>query len=490
MTTTRGLKPSLRLKMTLWFLGIFMVAFAAVLVGAWLLYQESTQRQLDERLEDLARGVGEMMQDETRPPWIDRFQSLQPTERTFVVLAVRDAEGDVLASQWLVDTEALPPIPNSAGADVVIRPLAPGDALRLIGRAVSSRIVTYRSTLPDGSVRYIDLATASDIQSETRSFLLSVFIVGGLGALLASGLAAWLISGRAVRPMKQLADAADRVDPKHISGRIDVDGDEHEIAELRTALNQALTRLEDGYRAQERFISNVAHDLKTPIAVMLTEAQVRSSANATREELEEFRDSMIVEMRRLGGLVESFLTLALADQGASLARLVDVAIVDLVLDAVAECDREAGHRNVRLVATLTESGDADTYVRGDPDLLRTMIVNLIRNAIRHSPAGGVIEIEAALRSESVLLSVRDRGPGIPEEYREAVFDRFVTVPSGPAPGTGLGLAIASSVAQMHGGVVTLRNRDDGGCIAAVDLPLAGPHVARETSAVETGPIEA
>ncbi len=470
------LRPSLRLKLTLWFLAIFAITFSGVLVSAWLLHREATRHQLDERLESLARGVGEMIQDPNRPPWMDRFQSLQPTERTFVVLAVRDASGEVLASQSLVETGALPPLPQQEAGDVVIRPLPPESARRLLGRAVTSRIVTYKSTLPDGSVRYIDLATASDIAKETQSFLFDVVVVGALGALLASGLAAWLIAGRAVRPMKQLADAAERVNPEHISGRIDVKGDEHEVEQLRTALNQALTRLEEGYRAQERFISNVAHDLKTPIAVMLTESQVLGTGRTTLEAFEGYRASMIVEMRRLGGLVESFLTLARADQGEALARVIDVPIVDLVMEAIAECDREAAQRSVRLVATLADPGrDGELHLRGDPDLLRTMLVNLIRNAIRHSPPTETIDIGMVLRDGAAEISVRDRGPGVPEQFRETVFDRFVQVPSEQrrGSGTGLGLAIAKSVAQMHGGSIALRNCEDRGCAFTVTLPLPG-----------------
>jgi signal transduction histidine kinase len=477
-------RPSLRLKMTLWFLAIFTIAFSAVLISAWLLHRQTTRVMLDERLTDLARGVGEMVQHADKSPWMDRFQSLQPTERTFVVLAVRDGDGTVLASQWLVDTDALPPIPDRLGSDLVIRPLPPESARRLLGRPLQSRIVTHRSVLADGSVRYIDLATASDLAQEERSFLVNAFVVGGLGAVLASGLAAWLISGRAVRPMKLLAHAAEQVDPEHISDRLVVEGDEHEVEQLRAALNRALTRLEDGYRAQERFISNVAHDLKTPIAVMLAESQVLRSRGTTLEELRRYRDSTIAEMRRLGGLVESFLTLARADQGEALGRMMEVPINDLVMDAVAECDLEADQHRVRLITTLADPGDGGAEVRGDPDLLRTMLVNLIRNAIRHSPPVQPVDITVHFESDAALISVRDRGPGIPEEYREAVFDRFVRVPSeaGRGSGTGLGLAIAKSVVQMHGGSIKLEQGPGGGCLFTASLPLAAAGAAPEPGA--------
>jgi signal transduction histidine kinase len=230
--------------------------------------------------------------------------------------------------------------------------------------------------------------------------------------------------------------------------------------------------LEAGYRAQERFISNVAHDLKTSIAVMLTESQVFRSDNVSLEEVDEYRQSMISEMKRLGGLVEGFLTLARADQGDALARMRDVSVVDVLMEAVAECDSEASHLEVRLVTIVQgdESSPGEVELRADADLLRAMLANLIRNAVRHSPAGEVVDIRLAQHEEWTVFSVRDRGPGVPDDLREVIFDRFVQAPGDQprAAGTGIGLAIARSVAEMHRGRV--QNCDDGGCTFTVRLP--------------------
>jgi two-component system heavy metal sensor histidine kinase CusS len=474
------IRPSLRLRLTLWFLATFLVVFTIILYGAWLLYRGATRRLLDDRLLQLAEGVAAMLQADDAPSLEDGLRRFQPIERTFSALAVRDAEGTVLASRWPVDTESLPALPDGPQVgDAVVSPLSGERARQLLGRSVTSRMITYRFMMPDGRVRHLDLAGTTDMAREEQSFLHDVFIVGALGSLLASAIAAWLIAGQAVEPMREMTEAAGQIDPEHISARVDVTDKSVEVERLQAALNAALARLEEGYRAQERFISNVAHDLKTPIAVMLTESQVLRSESVTLEEFEEYRQSMIDEMQRLGGLVESFLTLARADRGDALARVTEVSGIDVLMEAVSACDHEAARLDVRLVPTVDQAvPDRDIELRGDPDLLRALLVNLIRNGIRHSPAGETVDIGLRDGAEGPEFSVRDRGPGIADELHEAVFDRFVQAPDDQprVAGTGLGLAIAKSVVDLHGGTIAVENCHDRGCAFTVRLPPRVPPV--------------
>ncbi|MBK7406124.1 MAG: HAMP domain-containing histidine kinase [Phycisphaerales bacterium] len=157
--------------------------------------------------------------------------------------------------------------------------------------------------------------------------------------------------------------------------------------------------------------------------------------------------------------------------------MTDVSVFDLLIDAVAECGREARRKNIHLIPTIGDPGPEidDLELRGDPDLLRTMVVNLLRNAISFSPSGENIDVRAALDGDFAEISVRDRGPGVPEEMLELIFDRFFQAPStGPRrSGSGLGLAIARSVASLHGGAVRVENCPDRGAAFTVRLPLAG-----------------
>ncbi|MCC6907542.1 MAG: HAMP domain-containing histidine kinase [Phycisphaerales bacterium] len=486
-------KATLRLKLTLWFLVIFAVVFLALLAAVWQMHRRTGREAIETHLEGLAEGVAGDLRDADARLGAVGLVPFQPVDRTFAILAVRDGSGGVIASRWRVDTEVLPALDAPANTRrIAFHRLSGERASRLLGRPLETVMITYRYRTPAGEVRYLDLANLTDLGAAESAFLYDVLLVGALGALLAAAVASWVIAGRAVTPLRQIGEAAKRLDPDHVQDRIAVESPDPEVERLQTELNEALSRIEEGYRAQERFISNVAHDLKTPISVMLAESQVWKPRTASREEINDYRESMIDEMQRLGGMVEGFLTLARADQGEALARMTDVALNDLVVEAVSECDIEAARQHVRLLTRLeaNESRGEDAVVRGDPDLLRTMLVNLLRNAVRHSPAGESVRIATSHANGRTRISVQDAGPGVPEEFRHRIFDRFVQVPGndGSAGGMGLGLAIAMSVARMHGGGIEVHNCRPHGCVFVVDLPRAAEEEAKDDEAAgETRP---
>ncbi len=473
------MRMSLRMRLTLWFVLIFSTIYLGVIGCMRLLYRDVSERAVYQRLIGLAEGVAMNMSKpdlDLSPGSLHRYQ---PMDRRHSVLAVRDGEGRVIVSRWGVDTDALPAVTAATPSpdEPVLYSFDGETAGRLLGREITSLMVTYRFTRPDGQLLYLDLARTTDVNEEEQELFFDVFLLGAAGALLAAAVAAWMIAGRAVDPMRQFAEAARGVDPEHLETRLRVQSTDHEVERLQTELNNALARLEEGYRSQERFISHAAHDLKTPIAVMLTETQVFNPAKASVDELHTYHQSVAKEMRRLGSLVEGFLTLARADQGEVLARRTRVPVNDLVLESVAHCAAQAQRAGVHLVPTLWEPGEpddagADGCLDADPDLLRTMLENLIRNAIRYSPAGEPIVIGVNMHDGQCVLTVRDHGPGIPEDFHEKVFDRYFVLKDkagGRSSGLGLGLAIAKSVAQLHGGTITLCNADGGGCLCTVTL---------------------
>lgn len=474
------MRMSLRMRLTLWFVLIFSTIYLGVIGGMWLLHRDVSDRAIYHRLTGLAEGVAMNMSNpdlDLSPGELHRYQ---PVDRRHSILAVRDEAGEVIVSRWGVDTDALPAISSGTSLpnEPVLYSFEGETAKRLLGREISSRMITYRFTRPGGQLLYLDLARTTDINEQEDELFLYVFMVGAAGALLAAVVAAWLIAGRAVAPMQQFAEAARGVDPKHLETRLSVESTDHEVERLQTELNNALARLEEGYRSQERFISHAAHDLKTPITVMLTQTQVFDPDGATAEELRAYHGSVMKEMRRLGNLVEGFLTLARADQGEALARRTRVPVNDLVLEAVAHCTALAQQAGVRLIPTLAGTdddggGDSAWCLDADPDLLRTMLENLIRNAIRYSPARRPVEIGVKRDGGWFVLTVRDHGPGIPEDFHDKVFDRYFVLKDARGAGSnglGLGLAIAKSVAQLHGGTITLCNAEGGGCLCTITLP--------------------
>ena len=458
----------LRIQLTLWFLTIFATIYLGLTAAFWFIGRNSQRHLLDEGLISLADGVGSLLvKFEGNFSDID-LRPYQPVDREFSLLAVRDTTGVVVAHDLRVEIEALPPVPADSTVNMITA--IDGEVARsLVGRAIATRMVTHRVVTRRGKPHYIDIARTTDVGRRQKLFFFDVLFVAGIGGLLSSTIAAWLLLGRATTPILRLAEAARRVGPGETSLPFDSSGGE--IERLRTDLNDALARLNEGYRARQQFLSNVAHDLKTPISVMLTQSQVLSP-DGSMEEFREYRGSMVDELLRLRGIIEGILTLSRAEQGEGMLRRTQLKVDDVVRQCAARCRAQAEAVDVAIETSLLDSGDE---LFGDIDLLSTMLDNLVRNAIRFSPARGTVSIRAVREGKRVRISVRDHGPGIPDEYVDRIFERFVQVP-GANPhrrGTGLGLAIAKAVCEAHGGSISVRNHRDQGCEFAVTLPLTG-----------------
>jgi signal transduction histidine kinase len=490
---------SLRLKLTVWFVLVFCLLQTALVGGVVLMRRESIRRSLEDDLARSAKDMVDSLLTSGQPLEAAQLQGLLPARANFLLVAVRDHTGKVLSSWNLARPEDLP---FSNWEEVPAGPIGPvftslteGRAARL-GSDEPLRLVTLPFRPGATAVPAAERADAPDEERVAEGFsyfqaavrdrvledLLGPLDLAVLGApLVAAAVASWLIGGRAVAPIQRLSRAVRELSPRSFSARFKTRSTDAEVARLEDELNSALERLEGGYRAQAQFISNVSHELKTPIAVLLTEAQVAKLEGKSPERSSAFVDMAEREMKRLGNLVESLLILARTDMNKN--RLTQpVSVNDLLLEAVQHCRLLAEQHRVRLVANLV-ADDIDPTVMGDPQLLQVMVENLVRNAIRHSPAGAPVAIEAHRTGEQVSIAVRDEGPGIPEEYRDRIFDRGVRVPSangakgsavGPDAwdGAGLGLAIARNVAQLHKGGIRLEPNAGGGCAFLVDLPLA------------------
>jgi signal transduction histidine kinase len=465
----------LRLRLTLWFVTLFTITYFVLVAVVSFIVRTTQGRLLDEALVSVARGVGGLLVD-----FEGDFSDLdlgpyQPLDPKVSLLAVRDGKGTVVASDPRVDTRVLPPVPPRGQPSATY--LIEGDVAQgLIGRPIQTRLITYRVVSHDGAVHYIDLARA------TRYGRAGVFseglIVTGLVGLLSCAVAAWFLVGRATTPFDRLTEVARRLGPESET-RFPRESSGPEVERLQTALNDALGRLEEGYLVRQRFLSNVAHDLKTPVSVMLAQSQVLEPQSASVHEFRQYRMSMIEELRRLRGIIEGILALSRASQGEALLRRTEFSVNTLLAQSASRCKAQADGARVRIKLALVNTDEAGT-LWGDLDLLSTMLDNLVRNAIRFSPPREVVNLGVDLADGRAHITVRDHGPGIPSAYLDKIFERFTQVPDesgGIKGGTGLGLAIAKAVAEAHGGAIGVQNRRRGGCAFTVSLPLHGAEMA-------------
>jgi signal transduction histidine kinase len=470
MTTAR---LPLRFKLTLWFVTLFATIYLGLIGVVWFIGRATQDRLLDDALVSIARGVGGLLVDIEGDFSDLDLGPYQPVDRTFALLAVRNGDGSIAASDLRVDTAALPALPPP-DQESVVHMIDGNTARRLVGRPIQTRLVTHRVVSPGGAVHYIDLARATDFGRRQSEIFSDVLFIAGLGGLLSCAVAAWFLIGRATTPFDRLAEIARRVGPESET-RFTSDSTGREMQRLQTELNDAMGRLEEGYRVRQRFLANVAHDLKTPISVMLTQSQVLQPEGASLEDFRQYRQSMIDELRRLRGIIEGILALSRASQGEALLRRTPLPVNTLLAQTALRCKPQADAARVRLRVDMLDT-DAEGELFGDLDLLCTMLDYLVRNAIRFSPARDTVLIEAHLDDGHAHITVLDHGPGIPDEYIDRIFERFTQVPdeSGKIKGgTGLGLAIAKTVAEAHGGTISVQNRRRGGCAFTVSLPVNG-----------------
>jgi two-component system, OmpR family, sensor kinase len=309
-----------------------------------------------------------------------------------------------------------------------------------------------------------------------------LLIFGGilLGTLLAV-VAGVAIARRAMRPIASLTVAAREIattrDP---SQRIPEPKADDEVGELARTLEEMLRSLdaaraerESAMQKQREFVADASHELRTPLTSVLANLELlqASLGDPDQEEDLEIVDSALRSSKRMGRLVGDLLLLARADAGRLDGhRRVDLA--EIAGDAAAEAAPLMGDRR------LAVDNEHPLRVEGSRDELHRMVLNLLDNAIRHTPAGSCVELSLREENGNAIVEVADDGPGIPAAMRAQIFDRFVRG-AGPADtargtGTGLGLAIVNAVARSHGGSVEAPEPKSGGALFIARIPLADP----------------
>ena len=296
---------------------------------------------------------------------------------------------------------------------------------------------------------------------------LLLFSLAGLGAMtVVSGGLGWLVAGRALRPVREITDAARRASEHNLSERLALHGPADELTELADTFDGMLDRLDRAFAAQRRFVGNASHELRTPLTMMRTAIDVTlAKPGRTEQHLEDMAIRVRRSVDRAEAMIDALLTLARSDRGVDGAGPVDLAT--LAEDALDACAADIE----RLRLTVTAQLEA-AEVTGDRPLLERMIWNLVHNAVRHNETDGWIRLRTAAAGPAGCLHIANSGPFVPEEIVPGLFEPFrrMAARTGSRDGVGLGLSIAASVATAHGGQVAARSQPGGGLDITVALP--------------------
>jgi heavy metal sensor kinase len=287
--------------------------------------------------------------------------------------------------------------------------------------------------------------------------------------MLGAGLPGYYLVRRTLQPLEEMARRAAEITPERLHERLPVENAQDELGQLAGVFNRMLDRLEHSFARMKRFTSDASHELRTPLACIRSVGEVSLHKDAAPEQFREAIGSMLEEAERLTGLVNHLLTLSRVDAEENVMRTTLIPIEEPVKGAVALLEVLIEEKALRLEMDV----DKSAVVVGDPVLLRQVFVNLLHNAVKYSPVGGVIRIRAQAVHGKVSVIVSYQGEGIKEEDREKVFERFYrvdTARSRESGGAGLGLAIVKWTVEAHNGKVTLDPSSGDGAVFRVELP--------------------
>ena len=460
---------SIRARITWYGIGVVCLVLLVTSGMFGVLLIGSVPGSQDQELRDRAIGAAASVQAASELTAQTPLTPVDALAGKDIVVMVLDSQGAVLATTGLVDGA-----PLVVPGDLLAQATQAGAAQRTLPAGGGLRVHVRPWQRADRSGYVVTAQAASRLRTDQAGVVV-IIVIADLIALLAASVAIWLATGRALRPLRQLATTADDVGRSaDLTRRLPPVKRLDHLGRLTASFNAMMDRLQHAHArlstalaAQQRFTADASHELRTPLATIRSNAGfLRAHPDADPPDVAAAVADIDLESQRMTRLVTDLLTLARADSSQPLS-VGDVDLSALVADVAAQASRTHPQRRFH---TQT----APARVHGDEDGLRRLLRILTDNAVAHTGDGGQIWITLAATATTVTLQVADDGHGIAPDMHERIFGRFVRAHPGSHPeGTGLGLAIARSLAQAHHGRIWAGTNGSGGATFTVDLPAAG-----------------
>jgi heavy metal sensor kinase len=327
-----------------------------------------------------------------------------------------------------------------------------------------------------GRTFFVAVAQSRHGQEEELGRVRRAFYVAVPVALLLASLGGYFLARKSLAPVIAMGAKAERIGASNLNERLPVPNARNELGRLARIFNELLARLDASFEQQRRFMADASHELRTPVAIVCGESEVALLRQVRSPE--EYRESLTIvhdEGRRLTRVVEDLFTLARADAG----QYQFVSTTFYLDETVGECVRAVRSLAAQHGLELHYHHSEDELLfRGDEELIQRMILNLLDNAIKYTPAGGHVRVDLVRADTDYTLRITDTGTGIPAEAQPHIFERFYRVDearsrngeTGGTSGAGLGLSIAAWSARMHDGRIALDRSDKTGSTFVVTLP--------------------
>ncbi len=459
--SSRPIKRSISSRLVL----LFTLAAALLLLcGLGVLYWIVVQQAFAEDNAVLADKVLALRSDLEKAEGLrilqDQVNTIRPGEQPVYWIRLLDANGQIMAESASMG-ETLPrsvfPAPSSHEAPTLSPRNFRKDA-KLFSLVTTAEMVAGRPVLVQVGQ---DRSTDDEFTKKFGALLAIVLTLG----VMAAAIIAVNVTRRGLRPLAEMTDALKRIGPTQLNERLGATGWPLELEPMARAFDDMFDRLEESFTRLSQFSADLAHELRTPVANIMGEAEVCLTKSRTAGEYREVIESCMGECARLSGIIDNLLFLARAE---SSDRQIQPAWFDgrAALDKIADYYR-TGADERKIAITCEGQGQ----VQADPLLFGRAVSNLVDNALRFSPDHGTIALRVNVNAGATEVTVEDNGTGIPPAHISRVFDRFYRVDSSrPSGGSGLGLALVKSISELHGGRTSISSEEGRGTAVTLTFP--------------------
>jgi heavy metal sensor kinase len=459
---------SVRIRLTLWYAGVLalsLIAFALVIYyAAGNIFHERQDESLRSTAQTVASAYLEELGETHSQSTAGKVVLAEITFPNRYVQLTDNAGNPIAASANLTGSIAIPsPV------------LADARARGFSHTSVNGLRVTVVPLSSDQSLGYAAVAEPLSVLEDGLSELRRDLFAGVLLVLLLASAGGYFLARKSLAPIASMNSQTQRISAENLSARLDVTNSRDELGRLATTINDLLARLENAFKEQQRFIADASHELRTPLAVLRGETEVALGKTRTLDEYQQSLSLIQDEAERLSRIVEDLFILA--RQPINTRAALNKERVSLN-EAVRDCARAAQVLAFRKGVRLKVENDSPSIdLNGDEDLIKRMLLNLLDNAVKYTPAGGEISLALMRQNGNAEIVVRDTGVGIPAEAQPRVFDRFYRVDKARARtmgGAGLGLSIAQWIVEVHGGSINLSSTPGHGSTFTIVLPTQLP----------------
>ncbi len=433
---------------------------------SYIIYQRAKVAywgRLDARLQGYAGTFREEVDEQTnerRFPTVLDFEGLKSKGLVGSLFRLVDEQSNVVVDDSTLHVQPLIPF------DQLVHRQSKFNDVDLKGEQYRSLWTVIERERGDRYFLQIALP-ATEVEANLR--LLQLLFMGGVPiVLILSALAVYLVVAGAFKPISTIVHTTESISAANLHERITLPHRRDEVLRLASTFNTMMDRIERAFTSQKQFVADASHEIRTPLAIVRSELEfARKQAND--EQVRESIATALDEVERLKVLSDNLLTLARIDADSVVLSKRDVRLDELLADSVRKMKTISEKKKISLVLHIDEV----STIQADREKLQRAVLNLLDNALKHSPEGGTVTLSTRKNVDKVEIVVCDEGDGIPEEERERIFERFhkSDAQRSSGEGSGLGLAIVQGIVDLHHGSISVASEPGKGAAFTISLPL-------------------